>query len=79
MDLEKLTPAPWEVDGYNSDEDTWELGHPCVDKNGRDDFLVRGSDMKKADAEFCAMARNAFDGDPEALAWWEKNRRRRTP
>ena len=26
------------------------------------------------DLQFAALARNAFAGDPEALAWWEANR-----
>ena len=74
LDLSKLTPAPWEADGYGGTEDSWDIGHPCLDKQGREDFLYRGHEMTKADAEFCALARNAFAGDPEALAWWEENR-----
>ena len=31
----------------------------------------------ETDSAFCALARNAFDGDPEALAWWEANRKKR--
>jgi hypothetical protein len=31
----------------------------------------------ETNALFFALARNAFDGDPEALAWWEANRRKR--
>lgn len=32
--------------------------------------------MNHDDAVFICLARNAFDGDPEALAWWETNRKR---
>ncbi len=28
----------------------------------------------EVNAEFIVLARNAFAGDPEALAWWEANR-----
>ena len=33
-------------------------------------------DAACANAEFIVMARNAFDGDQEALTWWEANRTR---
>ena len=35
-------------------------------------------EIEEANCEFIALARNAFDGDPEALAWWEENRRKPT-
>jgi len=31
-------------------------------------------ETEQANADFIVVARNAFAGDPEALAWWEKNR-----
>ncbi len=48
IDLSKLTPAPWSVPdgcGYVTDTE----GNPCADCGGADD------------AEFIALARNAFD------------------
>jgi hypothetical protein len=71
MDLEKLTPAPW----------TCEEGERLafVTRSGRciGSFGWWEGEDGNADAAFIALARNAFDGDPEALAWWEANRRRR--
>lgn len=60
IDLSKLEPAPWEVDGR---------GLRYYPKRG-------GVSPVNNFAEFAALARNAFDGDPEALAWWEANRKR---
>lgn len=78
FDMSKLTPAPWV---YNGAIAVWtpETG------DGQEKFIAAtgGSfdewqaEGKEANAAFIALARNAFDGDPEALAWWETNRRRR--
>ncbi len=57
IDLSKLTPAPWEANGY------------MLYKPGG-----RSTDREEADTEFIALARNAFAGNQEALAWWEENR-----
>jgi hypothetical protein len=64
LDLSKLTPAPWTYypgGVYGPEPDEVDVAC-CAQGN--------------TDAEFIALARNAFDGDPEALAWWEANRRR---
>ena len=73
MSLSKLTDAPWEVD------DTWLVhgrGEPWPDGKKRTLRETPGfiKCHEPADAVFCAMARNAFAGDPEALEWWEANR-----
>ena len=34
----------------------------------------RHSEMNRYDWSFYETARQAFAGDPEALAWWEANR-----
>ena len=65
MDLSKLSPAPWVNCGT-------ELFFGRQRQGTRHQQI-----LKEADAEFCALARNAFDGDPEALTWWEANRKRR--
>lgn len=82
LDLKKLTPAPWEAnqDGYDGawqvvSSDRWTfIGVGHHPQSGR---ATDKDEHEAADAAFIAMARNAFDGDPEALAWWEANRRRR--
>lgn len=61
MDIEKLTPAPW----FES--------HGKLCRNG-DLGGVSPVTLDKNHREFIALARNAFAGDPEALAWWEANR-----
>ena len=65
LDLSKLSPAPWVNCGT-------ELFFWRQRQGTRHQQI-----SKEADAEFIALARNAFDGDPEALAWWEANRKRR--
>lgn len=69
MDLSKLTPAPWEV---RKDDDSGTLFIPRP--NGFPMLLEEQDDP--VPLEFAALARNAFDGDPDALAWWEANRKR---
>lgn len=40
-----------------------------------DEYGAHYSDEQgRVDLGFAALARNAFAGDPEALAWWEANR-----
>ena len=74
IDLSKITPAPWICGRVARDEepDTCIIGAHGV-------FFARvvGSPGRPAehDATFIALARNAFDGDPDALAWWEANRK----
>lgn len=78
IDISKLTPAPWGVGKqgvsvYGPDHCA------VVDTCNRpiaDDDDVSG---EECDLEFIALARNAFAGDPEALAWWEANRVNRSP
>lgn len=67
MDLSKLTPEPWVADYIR-----------IFGKDRHHVATCRGKN-EHADAEFIALARNAFAGDPEALAWWEANRKRRSP
>lgn len=72
MDLSKLTPAPWHAEPVDG---IWDVTNgPANDARERYSVL---EDMTQNNAEFIALARNAFDGDPEALAWWEENRRKR--
>jgi hypothetical protein len=72
MDLTRLTPAPCEAD------DTHLVSGRGVWPDGRARTLRETAGFAKfnqaADAEFAALAWNAFAGDPEALAWWEANR-----
>lgn len=67
MDTSKL--SPWEVKPvFDGDKaDAWELfsGDTPI-----------GFFEYPEDAAFIALAKKAFDGDPEALEWWEANRRR---
>ena len=72
LDLSKLTPAPWEVVTDASG------GHYIPHHDHFPMLLPECEvDADLAALEFAALARNAFDGDPEALAWWEANRRHR--
>ena len=57
MDLSKLTPAPWEADGYHG-EDGWDVG---VEDSDGVSLRPLGTGFRKDDAEFIALARNAFD------------------
>jgi len=41
--------------------------------SGHETDLI-GDESAEVSAQFAAMARNAFAGDPEALEWWEANR-----
>ncbi len=64
IDLSKLSPAPWFVNPRTGD-----LCHGDPNDD-RDNYPIDDPDAD----EFVALARNAFAGDPEALAWWEANR-----
>ncbi len=73
-DLKNLPRAPWKVITHNG-----EFAIVNAAKNSDGSVIIwlpswAGEDL----VEFIAMARNAFDGDPAALEWWEANRRRRT-
>lgn len=59
MDINKLKPVPWETDKNAHHE--WLIGYPGKDNNGRDDFFYVAHEMEKDDAEFCCLARNAFE------------------
>ena len=82
MDLSKLTPAPFEVvsiDGAHIQAAFEGCAGLCVQQvdehGGHVAFLFEDN---RDTAEFFVMARNAFDGDQAALAWWEANRVRRS-
>lgn len=81
IDLTKLTPAPFEVvpiDGKSIEAaftGTQALVVQTVDHEDGKHVAFFFSDSP-TDAAFFAMTRNAFAGDPEALAWWEANRNR---
>lgn len=71
IDLTKLTAAPWEVhDGGPN--------HSICAVTGENTcgplFERWDGSGDTTDAEFTCLARNAFAGDLEALAWWEANR-----
>lgn len=66
--LSDLTPEPWEARGE---------GICCGLYKEPEHYLIFNPDGTWADTQFCALARNAFAGDPEALAWWEANRKHR--
>lgn len=85
IDLTKLTPAPWWSERRFSNECEIVPRIKCArDKNRECGWIADligapylGYESTLANAEFIALARNAFDGDPEALAWWEENRVKR--
>jgi hypothetical protein len=77
MDLSKLTPAPWKVDCVLEESCPSHWCVPIIGPNGGMAGHVYGNESRMSNAHFIALARNAFDGDPEALAWWEANRNRR--
>lgn len=78
MNLNRLTAAPWTASKGHSEHknENWCVLSPF----NYPDHAITGwgsVTQSQADAEFIALARNAFDGDPEALAWWEANRVKR--
>ena len=79
IDLSKLSPAPWCVCVVDNDDclraatadDRTYVG----DAKGFPELLPKTDDEEgRASVAFAVMARNAFDGDTAALAWWEANR-----
>ncbi len=68
MDLSKLSPAPWT--GRGSEGGVYGV---VSDADGKQIMSALWPNPV-VHAEFAALARNAFAGDPEALAWWEANR-----
>ncbi len=79
MDVSKLTPAPWHTGGTTfrpsgPKKNVWTAPEP-----GMQSGQMVAENATPTDAEFIAMARNAFDGDIEALAWWNANRVKRLP
>ena len=67
IDLSRLTPAPLY---WSEDQDAY------VYKGEKPYGYVVCRMHSMTDAEFFVLARNAFAGDPEALAWWEANQLR---
>ncbi len=45
-----------------------------IEDNSDEDGPHYNDRIGEANLAFAALARNAFLGDPEALAWWEANR-----
>ena len=81
VDLSKLTPAPWRTSGSKSyvlpsHGEPYKIAQ-LGGSPSSPGLIARDDESLAHDAEFIALARNAFDGDPEALAWWEMNRKRR--
>jgi len=69
IDLSKLTPGNWFYrDGIGGD---FVLSYP----DGTT-ILQDKTKTSREIFEFIAMAHNAFQGDPDALTWWEENRRK---
>lgn len=67
IDPSRLTPLPQRIVN--------EAGPFVATADG---FPVMLSEFdNEEDLKFWLLARNAFDGDPEALAWWEANRQKR--
>lgn len=66
IDLDMLDAPPWTIQG---DVLVGPTGFPML-------LAEDDTSHPMAALRFAALARNAFDGDPEALAWWEANRKR---
>lgn len=79
MDLSKISPAPW-VAVENPQCDSAMVCYVSQETVEDESVCCAGLDVYhdmekvKVNAQFIALARNAFAGDPEALAWWEANR-----
>jgi hypothetical protein len=73
LDLTRLTP----IDDFEMTVDS-----DCHEDHGEGELFwaCAPPHFTRADAEneaqFLERARVAFDGDPEALAWWEANRKK---
>lgn len=87
IDLTNLTPAPWKVWKVCHDPDDQVDNDSLAIRAGDGAMVAEAWPMvgdsvdgfdpaQQANADFIALARNAFAGDPEALAWWEENRTR---
>ena len=77
IDVTKLTPAPWIMEARQPGDkrilieqrhDSWHRFMCEVDCDDCD------TETAIANAQFIELSRNAFAGNPEALAWWEANR-----
>ena len=79
LDLEKLSPAPWTWVKHFPDCHVLEdgSGEVVLDDGSASSEYTPRIDAGGDDANFICLARAAFDGDPEALTWWEANRRKR--
>ena len=75
VDLNKLTAAPWAIGCGGWRVGAWKNNCKVICDTGTS--KASRNEENAANAAFIALARNAFDGDPEALAWWEENRRKR--
>ena len=82
IDISKLSPAPWRdvVNPFGVPPDGTE-GVFVIDSSGcwivtigHHPVWTAMNAHRRANAAFIALARNAFNGDKEALAWWEANR-----
>jgi hypothetical protein len=78
MDLSKLSrlsAAPWT---HHDDGEITAGNGGCIAQiqyHGNTNTVARtGEAFNSADGDFIVLARAAFAGDPEALAWWEANR-----
>lgn len=74
IDLTNLSPAPFFYEGGEifAGGNRYVSWLPHDSPHGHE----YSQERRDADGAFFALARNAFDGDLEALAWWEANRRR---
>lgn len=59
IDLNKLTPAPWEVSGSGRSDHA--ICGDATDTGNRPLFERWDGKSDDTDAQFCALARNAFD------------------
>ena len=75
-ELKLLSPSPWYFVSVPPGSELETLVYL-----GEDDehHAVLSGDIKNdastVNWDFIAMARKAFDGDPESVAWWQLNRR----
>ena len=74
IDMNKLSPAPLTEGDFLLVGDVYHGKPYSWAQTPHRDHPAKAQE----DARFFALARNAFAGDPESLAWWEANRERRT-